>query len=126
MIMPKTITGNKVGCALATSKQEASVMKGELNHYFEGSYLCGESFHSAQYKYRSYLETSMFEYTASDGKIRVWAHALDLRCFAPKDHATTVLFHYTSEMAFMNLTSQALDTVELFASLVEERAHFGL
>ena len=36
-----------------------------------------------------------------------------------------VLYHYTDELAFLNIGNMEQTAAQLFASLVEERAHFG-
>ncbi|CAE7228553.1 klc-2, partial [Symbiodinium microadriaticum] len=74
-------------------------------------------------------ELRTFDYTASDGLVQVWQHALIL-CDpgdqeSPSQRNLCVLYHYTNELAFRNVANKEQTTAELFASLVDSRAHFG-
>ena len=43
----------------------------------------------------------------------------------PGQQDLCVLYHYTQELAFRNVANMEQTTSELFASLVDSRAHFG-
>ena len=62
-----------------------------------------------------------------DGLVRVWRHALDLRDAqrGSCQQDLCVLYHYTHELAFRNVANKKQTTAELFASLLDSRAHFG-
>ena len=62
-----------------------------------------------------------------DGLVSVWRHALDLRDVqgGSCQQDFCVLYHYTHELAFRNVANKKQTTAELFASLLDSRAHFG-
>ena len=62
-----------------------------------------------------------------DGLVSVWQYALDLRDVrrGSGQQDLCVLYHYTHELAFRNVANKKQTTAELFASLLDSRAHFG-
>ncbi|CAE7599276.1 NPHP3, partial [Symbiodinium necroappetens] len=104
--------------------------RGELSKYFRGPYLRGEVYKGSLYSSFSLdNELLTFDYTASDGLVHVWQHAVIL-CDpgdqeSPSQRDLCVLYHYTNELAFRNVANMEQTTAELFASLVDSRAHFG-
>ncbi|CAE7467834.1 Klc [Symbiodinium natans] len=71
-------------------------------------------------------ELPTFRFDAVDGPIHVWQHAFDLRdVFGTSDDGIIVLYHYTSILPFENVANLDQSAAELFASLVDKRAHFG-
>ena len=97
----------------------------ELSTYFAGPYLRGELLEAAQYSNRGFGEVGTFEFDAPDGPVQVWHFAFDLRELVPDDKELVVLYHYTDELAFRNVGNMEQSAAELYASLVDERAHFG-
>ncbi|CAE7657014.1 NPHP3 [Symbiodinium necroappetens] len=84
--------------------------RGELSKYFRGPYLRGQVYQGSLYSSGNDNGLLTFDYRAPDGPGR-----RDLR----------VLYHYTNELAFHNVADMEKTTAELFASLVDSRAHFG-
>ncbi|OLQ09394.1 hypothetical protein AK812_SmicGene6982 [Symbiodinium microadriaticum] len=99
----------------------------ELSKYFLGPYLEGKIHSPALYSEGSPGELKTLVYDAPDGRVHVWAYALDLRDIQPGlgPDGVCVLYHYTNELAFRNVANLEQETAELFASLLDERAHFG-
>ena len=102
--------------------------RAELSQYFAGGYLRGELFVGEQY-----IEGSIdgqlrtFRFDADDGPVHVWQHALDLRDLLPADDGEiVVLYHYTNAVGFQNVANLEQTASELFASLEDCRAHFGM
>ena len=89
----------------------------------------GQVYKGSLYSGGGLEELRTFDYTASDGLVQVWQHALIL-CDpgdqeSPSQRNLCVLYHYTNELAFRNVANKEQTTAELFASLVDSRAHFG-
>ncbi|CAE7570368.1 Klc, partial [Symbiodinium sp. CCMP2456] len=68
-------------------------------------------------------ELRTFCYASRDGPVHVWQHALNLQ--DEDSSEVIVLYHYSNELCFQNVANLEQTTAELFASLVEGRAHFG-
>ncbi|CAE7598779.1 NPHP3, partial [Symbiodinium necroappetens] len=103
--------------------------RGELSKYFRGPYLRGQVYEGSLYSSGFLDELLTFDYTASDGLVQVWQHAVML-CDpedqqGPGERDLCVLYHYTNELAFRNVANMEQTIAELFASLVDSRAHFG-
>ncbi|CAE7793105.1 KLC1 [Symbiodinium sp. CCMP2456] len=122
---------DKLSCAFhyAMGTQVAPGIAGleqdELSRYFAGSYLQGKLFEGTKYTKEAFDE--VFRYDASDGPVQIWCHALDLRDLqaARDDNDLIIVYHYTNELAFLNVTNPEQTAAELFASLLDSRAHFG-
>eukprot|EP00929_Paragymnodinium_shiwhaense_P008749 TRINITY_DN11270_c0_g1_i8.p1 TRINITY_DN11270_c0_g1~~TRINITY_DN11270_c0_g1_i8.p1 ORF type:complete len:307 (+),score=34.54 TRINITY_DN11270_c0_g1_i8:270-1190(+) len=82
----------------------------DLSAYFAGPYLDGELLRSEHYCYDIFAE-----------------HAFDLRSRASntKKGDAIVLYHFTDELGFKNVANLQQETSNIFASLLESRAHFG-
>ena len=95
--------------------------------YFLGPYLEGKLPTLSLYSEGSLGELKTLVYDAPDGRVHVWAYALDLRDTQPglDPGGLCVLYHLTNELAFRNVANLEQETAELFASLLDERAHFG-
>ena len=95
--------------------------------YFLGPYLEGKLPTLSLYSEGSLGELKTLVYGAPDGRVHVWAYALDLRDTQPglDPGGLCVLYHLTNELAFRNVANLEQETAELFASLLDERAHFG-
>ncbi|CAE7359291.1 Klc, partial [Symbiodinium sp. KB8] len=76
-----------------------------------------------KYTPKSISELKIFSYASRDGPVHVWQHALNLQDQDSSD--VIVLYHYSNELCFQNVGNLEQTTAELFASLVEGRAHFG-
>lgn len=80
-----------------------------LVEYFEKLYRAGGEFQHPDYQDVRDLWTWEHEPTG----IQVWKDAIDLT----KGHGGEVYFHYTSELAFRNITHPAKEAAEIWASL---------
>ncbi|CAE7746193.1 FKBP65 [Symbiodinium sp. CCMP2456] len=114
--------------ALKSTKTQA-LGRGELSKYFRGPYLTGEVYQGSLYSNSSLGDLRTFDYIAPDGLVSVWRHAVIL-CDPqgqerPDQRDLCVLYHFTNELAFRNVADMEQTTAELFASLVDSRAHFG-
>ncbi|CAL1136673.1 unnamed protein product, partial [Cladocopium goreaui] len=97
----------------------------EISDYFAKRYLAGELYDGSGYSNSNVGELLTYKYEASDGDVMVWQHAFDLRAFGKQGEEVVTLYHYTDELAFHNVGNLEQTAAQLFASLVDERAHFG-
>ena len=120
----------------ADNLQESGLAQdtGELTQYFFGPCLQGKLYEGLQYSLDSIGELLTFRYDAPDGAVHVWRHAFDLRDLQSPDsnlqssdskEGVRILHHNTNELAFLNIGDLEQSSTELFASLVDIRAHFG-
>ena len=113
------------GASMAAAE---ALARGELSQYFAGPYLQGKPYEGTAYVARTIGEIATLRYEASDGPIQTWSYAFDLRDLTDAsidDKDFIVIYHYTNELAFKNVGNLAQTAAELFASLVDSRAHFG-
>ena len=113
-------------CALKVSASIAAVRSEKLT--VPDSHL-GQVYKGSLYSSGFLDELRTFDYTAWDGQVRVWQHAVIL-CDpgdqdGPGQRDLCVLYRCTNELAFRNVADMEQTTAELFASLVDSRAHFG-
>lgn len=94
--------------------------------YYSGRYLEGHLYEGHAYTEASFGEVGTLRFDAPDGAIHVWEHALHLGGPENGKDNLVVLFHYTNEFCFRNITNMEQSSSELYASLKDERAHFGL
>eukprot|EP00439_Symbiodinium_sp_Y106_P057323 s1397_g8.t1 len=99
-----------MGAGACASASSEALGRGELSKYFSDPYLKGEVYKGSLYSHGAMDEVSTFDYSAPDG---------------PRRPRSTGLYHYTQERAFRNVADMEQTTSELFASLVDSRAHFG-
>ncbi|CAE7938677.1 KLC1 [Symbiodinium sp. KB8] len=99
----------------------------ELSKYFLGPYLEGKIYEGSQYSEGGLDGLFTFDFEASDGSVSVWRYALDLRDaqHGAGEEDLCVLYHYTNRKGFLNVANEDQATAELFASLLDSRAHFG-
>ena len=97
----------------------------ELSNYFAGKYLDGELYDGGGYAEEVVEEIFTYKYDTIDGAMFVWQFAFDLRSFGKPGEPFTVLYHYTNKLCFQNVGNVDQSAAELFASLVDSRAHFG-
>ena len=102
----------------------------QLSKYFKKPYIEGHIFSSSLYHEDAIGELVTYRYDAPDGPIQVWQYAFDLRSFFPdalekSKGEALVLYHYTNEFCFQNVANVEQMSATIFASLVDERAHFG-
>ena len=83
----------------------------QLVEYFEKLYRAGGEFQHPDYRSRSDEDLWTWEHKPTG--IQVWKDAIDLT----KGHGGEVYFHYTSELAFRNITHPAKEAAEIWASL---------
>ncbi|OLP92571.1 hypothetical protein AK812_SmicGene25613 [Symbiodinium microadriaticum] len=99
---------------------------GELSSYFARGYGDGECFQGQRYTEDVVSGIPTYRSDTADGPVHVWRHAFDLRGLGDgvcKDPLT--LYHYTNGLCFRNVGNMTQSSSELFASLLDERAHFG-
>ena len=114
-----------MGAGASAAVGEA-LQRAELSQYFAGPYLQGHLYTGSQYTEDTFpggLRT--FRYDAADGPVHVWQHAFDIRDLGSSSEDLIVLYHYTNELAFRSIGNLKQTAGELFASLVDSRAHFG-
>ncbi|CAE7328763.1 Nphp3 [Symbiodinium necroappetens] len=114
------------GGLLIKQEVQAQLQKADLSEYFVGRYLDGEVFEKDSYE-KGQIEAGLpiYKFEGADGPTFVWQFAFDLRGFGQKGENIRVLYHYSNELAFLNVGNSQLSAAEIFASLVDERAHFG-
>ena len=114
------------GGPLIKQEVQAQLQKADLSEYFVGRYLEGEVFEKDSYE-NGQIEAGLpiYKFEGADGPTFVWQFAFDLRGFGQKSENIRVLYHYSNELAFLNVGNSQLSAAEIFASLVDERAHFG-
>ena len=83
----------------------------DLAEYFEKQYRAGGEFQHPDYE--DDKNGSLWTWKHKPTGIKVWKDAIDLT----KGHGGEVYFHYTSELAFRNITHPAKEAVEVWASL---------
>ena len=98
---------------------------GELSRYFGGPYLEGRLYEGHAYEESYFDGHQTFCYNAPDGVVQVWQHALHLGGPEAESGSMTVLYHYTNEFCFRNVVNMEQMSSQLFASLTDQRAHFG-
>jgi len=103
----------------------ASVLHGELSSYFLSSYLEGGVYAGHVYEEDYVGEFPTFRFDAPDGPVHVWQYALHLWSPETEKAKLVVLFHYTNEFCFRNIANMEQNAAQLFASLRDDRAHFG-
>ena len=103
---------------------QLNTQSAELSDYYAQRYLAGELYTGRCYREDGLGELLTYKYEAPDGDVHVWRHAFDLTPFGGGEKVVT-LYHYTDELAFCNVGNMEQTASELFASLVDERAHFG-
>eukprot|EP00438_Fugacium_kawagutii_P017243 Skav227381 [mRNA] locus=scaffold1390:114069:121524:- [translate_table: standard] len=114
--------------ASAVSVQRLSkfnLWRAELSEYFADGYLRKPKGRGFFYEDSSLDEKLTFLCKTVDGEVQVWQSAFDLRRFGRPGEEIVVLFHYTDQLAFLNVANLEQVEAELFASLVEKRALFG-
>ncbi|CAJ1408785.1 unnamed protein product [Effrenium voratum] len=97
----------------------------ELSSYFKEKYLNGELFEGSSYAKSSLSEIATYTFKGADGETQVWQHAFDLRAFGNEGEDLIILYHYTNELGFRNVGDLKQSAAQLFASLADDRAHFG-
>ena len=83
----------------------------DLVEYFEKLYRAGGEFQHPDYQDDQDADLWTWEHKPTG--IRVWRDAIDLT----KGHGGEVYFHYTSDLAFRNITHPAKEAAEIWASL---------
>ena len=113
--------------ALGTAALAGSFVRGsgELTAYFRGPYLEGRLYEGHAYEKDSVGECRTFRFDAPDGAVHVWQHALLIRGDETTNDNLIPLFHYTGELPFRNIVNMEQISSQVFASLTDERAHFG-
>ncbi|CAL1136671.1 unnamed protein product [Cladocopium goreaui] len=106
-------------------KDQLNTQRAELSDYFAKRYLAGELYDGSCYSNSYVGELGTYKYKASDGDVMVWRHAFDLRAFGEQGEEVLTLYHYTDDLAFRNVGNLEQTAAQLFASLKDERAHFG-
>lgn len=109
---------------------ELTVVDDGLSAYFRTSYLKGELFSGRHYVLGEdvHYGPHTYRYDGPDGAVHVWRHAFNLSNFGERSARPDdllVLYHYTNELCFMNVSNEQQTASELFASLLDHRAHFG-
>ncbi|CAJ1408786.1 unnamed protein product [Effrenium voratum] len=98
----------------------------ELSEYFKEKYLKGELFEGIKYTKNSISRIRTYMFKGRDGDTQVWRHAFDLRAFGGHEgEDLIILYHYTNELGFRNVGDLKQSAAQLFASLADDRAHFG-
>eukprot|EP00438_Fugacium_kawagutii_P029755 Skav215809 [mRNA] locus=scaffold3885:170099:175211:+ [translate_table: standard] len=93
-------------------------------------YLFGELLRSDKYHVcwfgssQESQEIPVFRFDAPDGPVMIWQDAFDLRSFGKHGEEIKVLYHYTNEKGFRNVTNEEQSFGEVWASF-GDRAHFG-
>lgn len=82
-----------------------------MRDYFENHYREGGEFWHVDYELRR--DADMWTWFHRPTGIQVWQDAIDLT----SGHGGEVYFHYTSEIAFRNITHPAKEAAEVWASL---------
>ena len=80
----------------------------DLVEYFEKLYQAG-----GEFQHPDYRDADLWTWKHEPTGIKVWKDAIDLT----KGHGGEVYFHYTSKLAFRNITHPAKEAVEIWASL---------
>ncbi|CAL1128490.1 unnamed protein product [Cladocopium goreaui] len=93
------------------SKGNGHTLTNNLRDYFENHYREGGQFGHADYIGTDNAE--MWTWLHKPTGIQVWQDAIDLT----SGHGGEVYFHYTSELAFRNITHPAKEAAEVWASL---------
>ena len=106
------------------AEEQLNTESAERSDYYAQRYLAGELYTGRFYRESGLQEVLTYKYEAPDGDVHVWRHAFDLKPFGRGEKVVT-LYHYTDELAFSNVGNMEQTASELFASLVDERAHFG-
>ena len=104
---------------------ELRLERAELSNYFAGKYLDDELYGGGGYAEEVVEEIFTYKYDTIDGAMFVWQFAFDLRSCGKPREPFTVLYHYTNKLCFQNVGNVDQSAAELFASLVDSRAHFG-
>ncbi|CAE7273498.1 klc-2 [Symbiodinium natans] len=119
--------GASAAASEAVSLPVAKALKRvELSEYFSGPYLEGKLYSGSDYSRDLAGDAQTFKYEAPDGPVHVWQFAFDARdLHTSGDDDFVVLYHYCNELAFTNICNEQQTAAELFASLVDTRAHFG-
>jgi len=107
------------------AKEQLNTECAELSDYFPNGYLDGDLYDGSCYSESWVGELCTYKYEAPDGDVMVWRHAFDLRAFGEQGEEVDVLYHYTDELPFRNVGDLEQMAAQLFASLKEDRAHFG-
>eukprot|EP00435_Cladocopium_sp_Y103_P012355 s3026_g3.t1 len=101
-------------CDAASSKVprgNGNSLTNNLRDYFENHYREGGEFGHVDYKDTE--SSDMWTWLHKPTGIQVWQDAIDLT----SGHGGEVYFHYTSELAFRNITHPAKEAAEIWASL---------
>lgn len=93
------------------SKRNGNTKTSNLRDYFENHYREGGEFWHVDYELRR--DADMWTWFHRPTGIQVWQDAIDLT----SGHGGEVYFHYTSEIAFRNITHPAKEAAEVWASL---------
>ena len=106
-----------ISCSQRSLKAMAKPSSFEgLREFFQKGYEAGASFENEEY---SFSEDD-WGYVHKKTGITVWADPLDLREEGEHDKAGEVLFHFTTPLGYRNITNEAKEKVEVWASLVTE------
>ena len=65
-----------MGAGACASASSEALGRGELSKYFSDPYLKGEVYKGSLYSHGAMDEVSTFDYSAPDGLVRVWRHAV--------------------------------------------------
>jgi len=93
------------------SKGNGNTKTSNLRDYFEHHYREGGEFWHVHYQPRG--DAQMWTWLHRPTGIQVWQDAIDLT----SGHGGEVYFHYTSEVAFKNITHASKEAAEIWASL---------
>ena len=85
----------------------------DLVEYFEKLYRAGGEFQHPDYQNDQHKDEDLWTWEHKPTGMRVWRDAIDLT----KGHGGEVYFHYTSDLAFRNITHPAKEAAEIWASL---------
>ena len=123
---PDTRNSSTPGGLLIEHEVQARLQKTDLSEYVVGRYLDGEVFESDSYEH-GHIEQGLpiYRFEGADGPTLVCSSPSIYVGLAEKAENIRVLYHYSSELAFLNVGNSQLSAAEIFASLADDCAHFG-
>eukprot|EP00435_Cladocopium_sp_Y103_P031681 s163_g8.t1 len=105
---------NSTSAEVLTAQKSNSTATNNLREYFEKHYREGGEFSHPDYTYDD--DAEVWTWMHKPTEIQVWRDAIDLT----SGQNGQVFFHYTSELAFGNITHPSKETAEIWASLRTE------
>ena len=123
---PDTQNSSTPGGLLIETEVQAQLQKADPSECFVSRYLDGEVFEKDSYEHGHIGEgLPIYKFEGADGPTLVWQFAFDLRGLGQKGENIRALYHYSNELAFLNVGHSQLSAAEIFASLADVRASLG-